>query len=64
VERRLESKKVLLLEAKAEIESALREQIAKALKLITEAIKKFDEEAAINIIPTTFSSHINSILIP
>jgi len=55
---------VLLLEAKAEIESALREQIVKALKLITEAIKKFDEEAAINIIPTTFSSHINSILIP
>lgn len=53
-------KKVSLLEAKEEIESALLEQVAKVLKVPAEAIKNFDEEAAINIISTTFNSHDNS----
>lgn len=55
-------KEISLLEAKEEIEPALLEQVAKVLKVPSEAIKNFDEEAAINIISTTFSSHDNSVL--
>lgn len=57
-------KKVSLLENKEEIEPSLLEEVAKALKVPTEAIKNFDEEAAINIISTTFTSHDNSTLTP
>lgn len=48
-------KKISLLEAKEEIEPALLEQVAKALKIPIAAIERFDEEAAINIISNTFS---------
>lgn len=57
-------RRISLLEGKEEIEPALLEQVAKALKVPAEAIKHFDEEAAINIISTTFSSHDNSVLTP
>lgn len=48
-------KKISLLEQKETIEPDLLEQIAKALKVPAEAIKNFDEEAAINIIANTFN---------
>jgi len=38
----------------------LLEKIAKALKVPVDAINNFDEQAAINIISTTFNSHDNS----
>jgi len=50
-------KKVSLLEAKEEIEPELLEQVAKALKVPSEAIKNFDEEIAVNIISNTFNDH-------
>lgn len=53
-------KKVSLLEQRESIEPDLLEQVAKVLKVPVEAIKNFDEEAAINIISTTFNSHDNS----
>ena len=40
-------KKISLLEAKEEIEPELLEQVAKVLKVPSEAIKNFDEQAAI-----------------
>jgi len=43
-------KKVSLLEQKEEIDGPLLEQVAMALKVPVEAIKNFDENAAINII--------------
>jgi transcriptional regulator with XRE-family HTH domain len=48
-------KKISLLEAKEEIEPALLEQVAKVLKVPSEAIKNFDEVAAINVIANTFN---------
>lgn len=57
-------KKISLLEQKEVVEPALLEQVAKVLKVPKEAIESFDEEAAINIISTTFSSHDNSTLTP
>lgn len=47
--------KISRLEAKEEIEPALLDEVAKALKIPVEAIKNFDEDAAINIISNTFS---------
>ncbi len=56
-------KKVSLLEAKEEIEPELLEQVAKVLKVPSEAIKNFDEEKAVQIISNTFndSSVLNGI---
>jgi len=48
-------KKISLLKAKETIEPEILEQIAKVLKVSPEAIQKFNEEAAINIISNTFS---------
>lgn len=48
-------KKISLLEAKEQIEPALLEEVAKALKVPTDAIRNFDEEAAINVIANTFN---------
>ncbi len=48
-------KKVSLLEQKESIDNVLLEQVAKALKVPVEAIKNFDEMAAINIISNTFT---------
>ena len=47
-------KKISLLEQKEVIEPELLEQVAKALKVPADAIRNFDEEAAINIISNTF----------
>ncbi|MEP7231525.1 MAG: XRE family transcriptional regulator [Ginsengibacter sp.] len=48
-------KKVSLLEQKESIDNDLLEQVAKALKVPVEAIKNFDEMAAVNIISNTFT---------
>lgn len=50
-------KKVSLLEAKEEIEPDLLDQVAKVLKVRSEAIKNFDEEKAINVISSTFNDN-------
>jgi transcriptional regulator with XRE-family HTH domain len=47
-------KKISLLEGKETIESDILMQVAKALKVPAEAIKNFDEEAAINNISCNF----------
>lgn len=52
--------KISRLEAKEEIEPAILEEVAKALKVPAEAIKNFDEESAINIVAnniTGFNDH-------
>lgn len=43
-------RRISLLEGKEEIEPALLEQVAKALKVPADAIKNFDEQTALNII--------------
>lgn len=50
-------KKISLLEQKEEIEPDILEQVAKVLKVPVEAIRNFDEEAAVNIISSTFNDH-------
>ncbi|MDE5448342.1 transcriptional regulator [Elizabethkingia meningoseptica] len=47
-------KKISLLEQKESVEKDILEQVAKILKVPTEAIENFDEESAINIIANTF----------
>jgi transcriptional regulator with XRE-family HTH domain len=53
-------KRVSLLEQKETIEQDILDQIAGILKVPADAIKNFDEDAAINIISNTFNSHDNS----
>jgi len=53
-------KRVSILEQKDVIEQNILDQVAKILKVPAEAIKNFDEDAAINIITNTFNSHDNS----
>jgi transcriptional regulator with XRE-family HTH domain len=50
-------KKISLIEQKETIEDDLLEQLAKALKVPVDAIKNFDEKAAINIISSTFNDN-------
>lgn len=50
-------KKVSLLEAKEEIEPEILEQVAKVLKVPSEAIRNFDEEQVVNIISNSFHDH-------
>ena len=47
-------KKISLLEQKESVEKDILEQVAKILKVPTEAIENFDEEQAINVIANTF----------
>lgn len=47
--------KISRLEAKEEIEDGILEEVSKALKIPVEAIKNFDEEAAISIVANTFN---------
>ena len=47
-------KKISMLEQKESIELPILEEVAKALKVPVEAIKNFDEQAAINVISSTF----------
>jgi len=51
-------KKISLLEQKEVIEPELLEQVAKVLKVPTEAIKNFDEETAINNIQNNYDDAI------
>jgi transcriptional regulator with XRE-family HTH domain len=55
-------KKVSRLEENERVEEDVLEQVAKILKVPVEAIKNFDEQAALNIISNTFheSAFINS----
>lgn len=57
-------KKISLLETKELIEAPILEDVAKALQVPVEAIRNFDEEAALNIINNTFNDHavMNGIL--
>ena len=50
-------KKISLLEAREQIEPALLDEVARALKVPADAIKNFDEEKAINIISNTFNDN-------
>jgi transcriptional regulator with XRE-family HTH domain len=52
-------RRVSLLEAKEEIAPELLEQVAKVLKVPAEAIKNFDEQAAVNFISNTFNNTSN-----
>lgn len=47
--------KISRLEAKEEIEDGILDEVAKALKIPVEAIKNFDEDAAISIVSNTFN---------
>jgi|SRR5690348_2731480 len=53
-------RKISLLEQKEVIEEPLLQQVATVLKVPVEAIKNFDEEAAINIIGNTVTNHDNA----
>jgi len=52
--------KVSHLETKDIVDPAILEQVAKVLKVPVEAIKNFDEEAAINIVANTVNNHDNA----
>lgn len=54
-------KKVSLLEQKEIVEQDILDQVAKILKVPTDAIKNFSEEAAINIIASTLHDNAGSI---
>ena len=49
-------KKISLLEQKESVEKDILEQVAKILKVPTEAIENFDEEQAVNIIANTVTT--------
>jgi len=51
-------KKISLLEQKEVVDDALLEQVAKVLKVPVEAIKNFDEEAAIHNIQNNYDSSV------
>jgi transcriptional regulator with XRE-family HTH domain len=55
-------RKISLLEQKELIEEELLSQVAKVLKVPVEAIKNFDENAAVSVIANTFTSNDNSTL--
>ncbi|WP_289035751.1 helix-turn-helix transcriptional regulator [uncultured Flavobacterium sp.] len=48
-------KKISLLEQKESVEKDILEQVAKILKVPSEAIENFDEDSVINIISNTFN---------
>ncbi|WP_072052587.1 transcriptional regulator, partial [Elizabethkingia anophelis] len=48
-------KKISLLEQKESVEKDILEQVAKILKVPTEAIENFDEDSVVNIVTNTFS---------
>jgi len=53
--------KISHLEAKETIEPAILEQVAKVLKVPTEAIKNFDEDATFNIMANTYHDNSASV---
>lgn len=54
--------KVSLLESKETIDAAILDQVVQVLKVPAQAIRNFDEEAAVNVISNTFTSNDNSTL--
>lgn len=54
-------KKISQLEARERIEADILEQVAKILKISPEAIQRFNEEAAINIISSTLHDQAGSV---
>ena len=50
------------LEQKEALDAEVLEKIARILKVPVDAIKNFDEQAAINIISTNFTSHDHSTM--
>jgi transcriptional regulator with XRE-family HTH domain len=54
-------KKISQLEQRDTLEPEVLEQIARALKVSPEAIRNFNEEAAISIISNTFQEHRESL---
>lgn len=52
--------KVSHLETKDTVDPSILEQVARVLKVPVEAIKNFDEEAAINIVANTVNNHDNA----
>jgi transcriptional regulator with XRE-family HTH domain len=56
-------KKISLLESKEVIEPEILEQVSKVLGVTPEAIKNFNEEAAINIIGNTVNNHDNAAVV-
>ena len=50
-------KKVSLLEGKEVVDDALLDDVAKALKVTTEAIKNFNEESVVTNISCNFNDH-------
>ncbi|HMU47358.1 MAG TPA: helix-turn-helix transcriptional regulator [Chitinophagaceae bacterium] len=56
----LSQQAISALEQKEALDKDMLEKVAAALKVPTDTIKNFNEEAAINIISTTFHSHDNS----
>ncbi|OPC25367.1 transcriptional regulator [Elizabethkingia meningoseptica] len=55
-------KKISLLEQKESVEKDILEQVAKILKVPTEAIENFDEDSAINIIANTINNNDNATM--
>lgn len=55
-------KKISLLEQREKIESGLLKQIADVLKVPTEAIKNFDEEAAVNYFNTFNDNSVSHVI--
>ncbi|SHH21398.1 helix-turn-helix transcriptional regulator [Chryseobacterium oranimense] len=53
-------KKISLLEQKETVETDILAQVAKILKVPTEAIENFDEEQAVNIISNTVNNNDNA----
>lgn len=53
-------RKVSLLEQKEVIEEEVLDQVAKVLKVPVDAIKSFDEDAAVNIIANTFHNEASA----
>jgi len=54
-------KKISLLEQKEQVDEPMLLQVAGVLKMPVEAIKNFDEEAAINIISSTLHDQSGSV---
>jgi transcriptional regulator with XRE-family HTH domain len=55
-------RRISLLEQKEEVEDHIIEEISAALKISAEAIKKFNDESAINIVSNSFSDfHDHSV---
>ena len=54
-------RRISLLEQKEEIEPEILEEVAKSLKIPVEAIKNFDEQAAVSIISNNYHDNAASI---